>query len=46
MNKAREFDSSVLTELKTLLKGLPATDRKALAKLLSGWLSELEETTS
>ena len=35
-----------VTELKTLLKGLPATDRKALAKLLSGWLSELEETTS
>jgi DNA-binding MarR family transcriptional regulator len=31
------------TELKTLLSGLPSADRRALTKLLSGWLAMLEE---
>ena len=37
----KAFDLHV-SELKTLLKGLPATDRKTLMKLLSGWLAGLE----
>lgn len=31
-----------VSELRKLLKGLPSSDRRALTKLLSGWLSELE----